>query len=348
VFTFNSGDAWGIPIRGDLGVRYVQTDQFAMGHVPVPAPMGAPYPNVGQRTEVETSYNDTLPSLNLVAEFTPDLLMRLSASKVIARADITTLTPSKSITATTRTGVFNNPLLDPIRAKTADVALEWYFAPGSLLSVAYFYKDIETYIQRITSPYVYNTLGLPNELLGTLAQPTEIFNISEFANTPGGPLKGFELNAQVPFTFWDGFFGKLGVLASYTKVESEIAYALTSANGVITSSTTNDLINLSRDSASGTLFYDDGTFSIRFTGSYRDKYIRGIPASAGSDLQGNAANLFVDGSASWILSDNFTLILEAQNITDERNTLFIDSQREDTLFQTEIGRTFTLGATFKF
>ena len=49
VFTFNSGDAWGIPIRGDLGVRYVQTDQFAMGHIPVPAPMGAPYPNVGQR-----------------------------------------------------------------------------------------------------------------------------------------------------------------------------------------------------------------------------------------------------------------------------------------------------------
>ncbi len=195
---------------------------------------------------------------------------------------------------------------------------------------------------------MYNTLGLPNELLGTLAQPTEIFNISEFANTPGGPLKGFELNAQVPFTFWDGFFGKLGVLANYTQVESEIAYALTSANGVITSSTTNDLVNLSRDSASGTLFYDDGRFSIRFTGSYRDKYIRGIPASAGSDLQGNADNLFVDGSASWIVNDNFTLIFEAQNITDERNTLFIDSVREDTLFQTEIGRTFNLGATFKF
>ena len=35
VFTFNSGDAWGVPIRGDLGVRYVQTDQHAMGHIPV-------------------------------------------------------------------------------------------------------------------------------------------------------------------------------------------------------------------------------------------------------------------------------------------------------------------------
>jgi iron complex outermembrane recepter protein len=348
VLNFNSGEGWAVPIRGDLGVRYVKTDQASFGYIPVPAPMGAPYPNVGQLQQVDKSYNDTLPSLNVVAEFTPDLLMRFSASKVIARADLTTLTPSKSITATTRTGTFNNPNLDPIRAKTADLGLEWYFAPGSLLSVAYFYKDIETYIQRITSPYVYNTLGLPPELLGTLAQPTEIFNISEYANTPGGPLKGFEINAQVPFKFWDGFWGNLGVLANYTKVDSQIEYALTSSGGQIVTSTTNDLVNLSRNSASGTLFYDDGTFSIRFTGSYRDKYIRGIPASAGSDLQGNKANLFVDGSASWNLNDNFTLIFEAQNLTDERNTLFIDSVREDTLFQTEIGRTFNLGATFKF
>ena len=348
VLNFNSGEDWAVPIRGDLGVRYVKTDQSAFGYIPVPAPMGAPYPNVGQLQQVDKNYNDTLPSLNVVAEFTPDLLLRLSASKVIARADLTTLTPSKSITATTRTGTFNNPNLDPIRAKTADLGLEWYFAPGSLLSVAYFYKDIETYIQRITSPYVYNTLGLPNELLGTLAQPTEIFNISEYANTPGGPLKGFEINAQVPFKFWDGFWGNFGVLANYTKVDSQIEYALTSSGGQIVTSTTNDLVNLSRNSASGTLFYDDGKFSIRFTGSYRDKYIRGIPASAGSDLQGNKANLFVDGSASWNINDNFTLIFEAQNLTDERNTLFIDSVREDTLFQTEIGRTFNLGATFKF
>jgi TonB-dependent receptor len=348
VFNFNSSDDWAVPLRADLGVRYVQTQQNSFGYIPVPAPMGAPYPNVGQREDVVKEYNDTLPALNLVAEFTPDLLMRFAASKVIARADLTTITPSKSITPTTRVGTFNNPNLDPIRAKTADLGLEWYFREGSLLSVAYFYKDIETYIQRITSPYVYNTLGLPNELLGTLALPTETFNISEFANTPGGPLKGYELNAQVPFTFWEGFWGNFGVLANYTKVESEIEYALTSANGVITSSTTNDLVDLSRTSASGTLFYDDGRFSIRFTGSYRDAYIRAIPASAGSDVRGNLSNLFVDGAASFIVNDNLTLIFEAQNITGERNTLFIDSLREQTLFETEIGSTYMLGATFKF
>ena len=69
----------------------------------------------------------------------------------MSRAELGNLTPSVSVTATTQNATVNNPLLEPIRAKTADLALEWYFAEGSLLSAAFFYKDIETYIQRITA-----------------------------------------------------------------------------------------------------------------------------------------------------------------------------------------------------
>lgn len=347
--SFNSGSDWRIPIRGDLGVRYVKTDQAAVGYIPVVAPAGAPYPTVGQRNQVDRSYNDTLPSLNVVFDLTPDLLARFSAAKVMSRPELGNLTPTATITATTRTGTVNNPFLEPIRAKTADLSLEWYFRPGSLLSVAYFYKDIETYIQRITSPVVYTELGLPDALLaGTPSSPTDVFNVSRLENTDGGPLKGFELNAQIQLDMLPGIWSHFGVLANYTRVESEIEYILTSNAGVVTSSTTDDLVGLSKNSASGTLFYDDGRFSIRSTGSYRDKYIRGIPASAGSDLQGNDATFYVDASASWNFNDYLTLILEAQNLTNERNTLFIDSVREDTLFQTSIGRTYTFGATVKF
>lgn len=347
--SFDSGGGWTIPIRGDIGVRYVKTDQAAVGHIPINAPAGAPFRTVGQRNQVDRDYSDTLPSMNVVFELTPDLLARFSAAKVMSRPELGNLTPTASITATTRTGTVNNPLLDPIRAKTADLALEWYFRPGSLLSVAYFYKDIETYIQRITSPVVYTELGLPNALLdGTPSSPSDVFNVSRLENTKGGPLKGFELNAQVQLDMLPGFWSNFGVLGNYTRVESEIEYILTSSGGVVTSSTTDDLVGLSKNSASGTLFYDDGRFSIRGTGTYRDKYIRGIPASAGSDLQGNSDTFYVDAAASWNFNDHLTLILEAQNLTEERNTLFIDSVREDTLFQTDIGRTYTMGATYKF
>jgi TonB-dependent receptor len=349
MLSFDSGDSWRIPVRGDLGVRYVKTDQHAMGYIPVAAPMGAQFATTGLRNDVDRSYDDTLPSLNVVFELTDDFLARLSASKVMSRPELGNLTPTSTITATTRTGTVNNPFLDPIRATTYDLGLEWYFRPGSLFSVAYFYKDIETFIQRITSPIVYSELGLPDSLLDNSASsPSDIFNVSRLENTPGGKLKGFELNAQVQFDFLPGFWRNFGLLANYTQVDSKIQYILTSNAGVVTSSTTADLVGMSPTSASGTLYYENGTFSIRTTGSYRDAYIRGIPASAGSDYQGNKANLFVDAQASWNINDNFTMIIEAQNLTDERNTLFIDSVREDTLFQTEIGRTYTVGATFKF
>ena len=357
--SFDSGDSWGIPVRGDIGVRYVKTQQFAVGHIPVATGQPAPFNNRGQRNEVTRSYTDTLPSLNIVAELTPDLLLRFGASKVMSRPDLGSLTPSASVTVTTQNATVNNPFLDPIRAKTADLGLEWYFAEGSLLSVAYFYKDIETYIQRITQRVPYNTLGLPDSLLdipGSPSGPNDLFNASRLLNTEGGPLKGFEINAQIPFKFIDvPVLNNFGVLANYTRVESEIEYITGTAvnpaapNGFdITRTVTNDLVDLSKNTASATLFYDDGRFGARITGSYRDKYIRGIPASIGSDIRANKANTFVDFSSSYNVSDNLTLIFEVQNVTEERNTLYIDSVREDTLFQTEIGRTATLGATFKF
>ena len=340
---------WGIPVRGDVGVRYVNTRQSAVGYIPIAAPMGAPFPNVGFRQDVDNEYHNVLPSLNMVFEFMPDLLMRFSAAKVIARADLGNLTPSVSVTATTHTASVNNPLLDPIKAKTADLSLEWYFSEGSLLSAAVFYKDIETYIQRITGDEPFRNLGVPDSvLLGSPSSPTDTFQVSRLQNTEGGPLKGIELNAQVQFRNLPGFWSNTGFLANYTHVESTIQYVLTSAAGVPLTFTEDDLVDLSPNTASGTLFYDDGKFSVRTTGSYRDAFIRGLPASAGSDIRANKANFFVDASASWNVSDNLSLIFEAQNLTDERNTLFIDRTREDTLFQTEIGRTFTVGATLKF
>jgi iron complex outermembrane recepter protein len=349
MFTFDSGDSWGMPVRADLGVRYVKTDQFAAGVIPTTAPATSRFTSFGAYNEVETDYTDTLPSFNVVFELTDNLLARLSGSKVMSRAELGNLTPTAGVTATTRTGNVNNPFLKPIRAKTADLALEWYFSEGSLLSVAYFYKDIESFIQRITSQVPYSALGLPDSLLdGTPSTPSDIFTVGRLENTPGGPLKGFEVNAQVQFNFLPGFWSGFGVLANYTKAEAEIEYILTSAGGVPTSTTTADLVGLSPNAASGTLFYENNRFSVRTTASYRDRFFRALPASPGSDVRGDLATTFVDAQASWFVNDYLTIMLEAQNLTGERNTLYIDNSREDTLFQTEIGTTYTLGATLKF
>jgi iron complex outermembrane receptor protein len=345
MFAFDSGDRWGIPIRGDFGVRYVMTDQWAEGNVSIGAPATSPFTAFGRLGEVERDYSDTLPSFNVVFELSDNLLARLSGAKVMSRPELGNLTPTSGVTATTRTGNVNNPFLDPIRAKTMDLALEWYFSEGSLLSVAYFYKDIESFIQRITEQVPYRDLGLPDSLLdGTPASPTDIFTVGRFQNTPGGPLKGFELNAQVQFTFLPGIWSNFGVLGNYTKAEADIEYFISATSPPVVA----DLVGMSRNTASGTLFFENDRFSVRTTASYRDKYFRAIPASPGSDVRGDLATTFVDAQASWFVNDNLTLILEAQNLTGERSTLYIDDTRENTLFETEIGTTYTLGATFKF
>ncbi|MES2337202.1 MAG: TonB-dependent receptor [Pseudomonadota bacterium] len=348
--TFNTQDMLPVKVRGDLGVRYVRTDMLAAGYIAVAAPAGTTPTNLrGQYAQVLRGYNDWLPSGNLAIEPARNVILRLSAAKVMSRPELGQLAPTSGVTATTRVGNINNPQLDPIRATTYDAGLEWYFRPGSLLSVAYFRKDIKSYIQRVTSQIPFNQLGLPEALLaGSNTAPTEIFTIGQPVNTPGGPLEGVEVNAQVQLDFLPGFLGNFGVLGNYTRVTSTIQYVLASVGGVPTVTTTADLVGLSKNTASGTIFYEDKRFSIRATGSYRDRYIRGIPASPGSDLQGNSPNLFVDASASLNLNDNIKLIVEAQNLTDERNNLYIDSVRQDTLFQTRIGRTFTAGVNFQF
>lgn len=349
---FNS-DTWlPVPVRGDVGVRSVYTKQFAVGHIAATAPAGSQYPTRGVRNEVEREYHDLLPSANIVFELKPELLARFSAAKVMTRPELGNLTPSSGVTFTTRTGTINNPYLEPIRATTFDAALEWYFRPGSLVSVGYFHKDIKTFIQRINQTVPYNELGLPLELLvgnASGASATDLFNVARFVNTPGGPLKGIELNLQADLDFLPGFWGHFGVLANYTHITSEINYVLSSSPmGVPLTSTTNDLTNLSRESASGTLYWENDKFSVRSTASYRGKYIRAIPASAGSDLQGNDDTLYVDASASYQVTDRLKLSLEAQNLTDEQNRLYIDSNRQDTLFETRIGRTVTFGLTYKY
>ncbi|WP_294333472.1 TonB-dependent receptor [uncultured Sphingomonas sp.] len=347
--TFDTGLALPFKVRGDVGVRYVKTDMLAAGYISVAATGQTPTNLRGQYAQVVRGYDDWLPSGNLVIEPARNLLLRFAAAKVMARPDLGQLAPTSGITATTRTGNINNPYLDPIRADTFDAAAEWYFQPGSLLSVAYFHKNIKTFVQRVTSQIPFNQLGLPVALLDNSATaPTEIFTVGQLVNTPGGKLNGIEVNAQVQLRFLPGFLKNIGVLGNYTHVTSKIRYILASVNGVPTVTTTADLVGLSKNTASGTVFYEDNKFSIRATASYRDRYIRAIPASPGSDLQGNSPNTFVDASASFNLNDHVKLIVEAQNITDERNNLYIDSVRRDTLFQTRIGRTFNFGVNFQF
>ena len=344
---FDTSETLPISIRGDAGVRYVRTDFHTEGTIPTAAPAGSEFPTVGVISTVKRKYEDWLPSVNVAIDITPDLIARLAAARVMSRAQYGQLTPSGSVNVAIRTGSFSNPQLDPIRANTFDAALEWYFAPGSLISVAYFFKDIETYIQ--TTPPVlvpFRDLGLPDSLLvgaGSGVTVDEQFSITRVNNTPGGPLRGFEVNVQLPFRFLPGALSNFGALANFTRVRSNIDYIV--AGGGTRSA---PLVGLSPETASGTLYYEDERFSIRSTVNYRAAYLTGIPGPQDSDANGASSTVFVDASASYNLSEHIKLIAEVSNITNEQNNLYTDTVRTDPLYTSTFGRTFALAANFQF
>ena len=348
---FNTEDTLPIAIRGDAGVRYVHTDLNTEGTIPVGAPAGSQYPTLGVITPVERSYEDWLPSVNVAFDLTSNLIGRLSVARVMSRPSYGQLIPSASVNAVIRTGSASNPFLDPIRANTFDAALEWYFAPGSLLSIAYFHKDIETYIQNTNQLVPFRDLNLPLSLLsGSTASPDELFNFSRSNNTPGGPLSGVEVNVQLPFRFLPGALSNFGALANFTRVRSNIDYILQTnpVTGQPTLTVTAPLVGLSPETASGTLYYEDDRFSIRSTVNYRSGFLNNIPGPVDSDANGAASSIFVDASASYNISENIKLIAEVSNITNEQNKLYTDTNRQDPLYTASFGRTFALAANFQF
>lgn len=328
-----------IPIRGNVGVRHVRTDQRSAGFALVN--------NQPRLTISERDYSDTLPSLNVVAEVAPDFLVRFGAAKVMARPGLGNLTPgvTVSVSGGNRTVSGGDPNLEPFRAKTADLSFEWYFAPESLVSLALFYKDIDTFVQTSRETRPFSSSGLsPSLLEGTGASVNDDFQFNVPLNTPGGPLKGFELGYQQPFTFLPGFWSNFGTQLNYTYVESKIQYLTsTGANSLNT-----DLTGLSKYAYNATLYFETEKFSARVSAAFRDEYLTTVPGRNGADVEGTKETLNIDASISYRINDQWELSLEGLNLTDEYSDQWVDSIGDRVSVYHHTGRQYLLGARYKF
>jgi iron complex outermembrane recepter protein len=328
-----------VPVSGNIGVRHVRTSLESTG-----------YALVGSTpvlTVVERDYRDTLPSLNLVAEVAPDFLVRFGAAKVMARAGLGSLTPGVTVTVSggARTVSGGNPGLEPFRAKTYDLGFEWYFAEEALLSLGLFYKDIGTYVQTSREVRPFNTSGLPESLLeGTGAVPTDDFTFNIPLNTPGGPLRGFEIGYQQPFTFLSGIWSDFGLQLNYTYVESDIQY-LTGAGAP---SLRTDLLGLSKNAYNATLYYEGEQFSARASAAYRGDYLTTAPGRDGNDVEGTRDTMTVDASASWKLNDQVEFTLEGLNLTNEKSDQYVDSVGDRSSVYHQTGRQYMVGVRYRF
>ena len=339
---------FGVPVRGNFGLRIVSTSQESTGYT---FSAGAPV-----LVTAERSYRDVLPSANLVFEPREDFLIRIGASKVMSRPNLGQLAPGAnvSVSGSNRTVTSGNPNLDPFRAKAYDISFEWYFAEDSLLSVAFFYKDIDSFVStaRFEMPFSANPFGLPDSVataacpggVNTAAcNPSLDWAFSVPANTPGGPVKGIEIGYQQPFTFLPGPFDRFGFTGNITFVDSEIDYV--DQFGAVTA--TGQLAGLSEMSWNATLYYEDDKLSARVSAAYRSDYLTQIPGRNGNATESTAETLNVDASASYAVTDNWKVTFEALNLTDEVTDQFL-SPDDRSSFYHHYGRQYLVGFRYNF
>ncbi|QJR10973.1 hypothetical protein DSM104443_02043 [Usitatibacter rugosus] len=338
---FVMADFWtdlvGKPLRGNVGLRYVQTKQSATGYQATGG---------GTAVTVDQTYDDWLPSLNLAMNLNRDLILRFAAAKVMARPQLGNLSPGGTITTTGNLSItVGNPLLEPFRANTMDLGLEWYFGKNALLAAGLFYKDIGTYIQQLRVNVPYNETGLPISLLPPNFTGTEVFQVTTPVNTKGGKLTGIELQYMQPFTFLPSVLKYTGTILNYTYVKSEIDYLISpTGNATIT----DDLLNLSPKSWNATLYYDDGRLSGRVSAAYRQRFLTRVPGQNNNDVEGKNSTINIDASVSYQVTPNIQLVLEGVNLTNEANDQFISNSRNSNVVYTVTGREYMAGVRVKF
>jgi TonB-dependent receptor len=261
---------WGIPLRGNAGVQFVHTNQSSS------ALQTDGNTLVGQIQD-GASYNNVLPSLNLVAQIGDRQYLRFGLAKTMSRGriDDEKVATSAGVSAITQgpatgqvlwSGSGGNPHLKPYVAVGTDLAWEKYFGKASYVSVAVFQKNLLNYIYNQTvldydfSHYTNDTPTLvPTSNIGSFTTPQ---------NGTGGKMNGLELAGSLEGGLLAPALEGFGIQANYSLTNSRIPTSSISSipGGPQT------LPGLSHKVGNITLYYERYGFSIRVAERYRSSF----------------------------------------------------------------------------
>lgn len=312
-------DLGGVGIRGDFGLRFAHTKQVSAGYadngtVAIPVRYTRPYDNV-------------LPALNLVAEFTPKLQAHFAASKVITRPSLADLAPRLTVNSnpTVLTAVGGNPELRPFEAWQYDATLEWYFAPGSALIGGVFYKDITTFVFSQTRAFVIDG---------------QTYRLTAPQNGGDASVKGVEIAYQQTFKALPAPFDGLGMLANYSHTVSRGTYA--DATGVTFEDA---LTDVAKDSFNLTGFYEKGAVGARLSYSWRGDVLRDV-GGAGLAATNDKAFGSLDFDMSYRVTPAVSVVVQGINMAGGVQWQYVRDNRF--AGYTDYGRTLMAGVRARF
>ncbi|HEX7324551.1 MAG TPA: TonB-dependent receptor [Rhodanobacteraceae bacterium] len=302
----------GTGLRGNFGVRFVRNAFTSTSYVPasgvkltsITIPDGIPPDWLQTKTH---TFNDVLPSFNVIYDMGNNIVLRGSAAKVIAWAPYNQMVNNLFLNSSVLTGSGGNADLGPYKSYVYQGSVEWYFQPQSVVAFNAFYYHILNYLSTTTT--------VQSEFNGEITtDPTQFaqfvangtcqttgycdFQITKPGSIGQGAIKGFSLAYQQAF----GDTG-FGLLANYTY-----------ANG--TTHIGEELPYNSKNSFTVSPYYQGKHFSARISYNWRSKYIAGgYVAGAPPATVNNQADL--SAQVGYEFNKNWSVSLAAENLTNQ-------------------------------
>ncbi|NJM35065.1 MAG: TonB-dependent receptor, partial [Rhodomicrobium sp.] len=337
-----AGSAGSLPFEANLGARYIRTATKSFASA------------IDRSQSIDNVYSDFLPSASVNLHPAEDWVVRLGAARVIARTPLDELRAGGTIGALsdleiatpdtpvpTIFGGNGNPLLDPFAANQFDVSLEWYFADEALAAVAYYYKDVDTYIGYAPNMTVIPDVGVLVTSTGEIVLRDVTVSNNSPVNGEGGYIHGVELTFKTPFHGLPGELANFGVNATAAFTDTNISEFTPVLNPF-------DLGGLAKVTANAELWYSaHGVDALVGLSHHSDFSV--VTSWESSQINGLEAENFLYFSLAYAVTDNVRFRIQGNNLTNQPWVTNRASNEPNALYRHDVfGRTFNFDVSVTF
>lgn len=254
-----ANDELSMPVRGNIGLRYVTYQLESTGFTLLPAPISGPagvifaqkYPNIAALTTTEggqvqtvkgTDYSTVLPSFNVAINVTDDVIARAGISKglffpnliqtrnsKVTSLDVTRIgrDPNKPVDENASSPTYN-PVADVNNVQLNGVARNPFLEPEESvnfdLSTEWYFATAGSLTGSIFKKDIDNLFrdrSFVADVTNTTTGAREPFTFIGPANDGSGSIQGFELAYSQFYDFLPGALSGLGLQLNYTYIDQK-------------------------------------------------------------------------------------------------------------------------------
>jgi TonB-dependent receptor len=317
-----NGTLWDMTYSGNIGARLIHTNLDVTQHLSgAPGAYGDEPIDVGTAV-TKRSYQDVLPSMNFALDLTESLKFRLAYSKNMMPLNLSTwaggLQLNYSLAETPQGPIFRvangtstgNPALNPWRSTNYGASLEYYINPTSMLSLALFRIEVDSFIKNgsVTNCTLPDEDGVVRDHCIVITQPVQ---------GTGNSIHGAEFDYRQGFTFLPGFLSKTGIQVNAT-------YAPSNSGETDLSGSKIPFQDNSTKSGNFIVWYQDDHFQARVAYNYRSRraVMDSVGGITGMEMY-EAPQRYLDASISYKFNKYAEVFLDGTNLTNEYQRYYL-------------------------